>query len=478
MSIDPTRTITLRKAFATSMSKRFLLLRRNIVDLVRDQDALGLVTNQKYASTQVNIDDVGPLVKRLQSQLSKKDVIELEDKPHVTIRYGLHGEDPELVQRVIGKSGLIWLRLGNLSLFRSPDQDVLKIAVHSSRLDELNRQLGILPNTQKFREYNPHLTIAYLKPGTGDKYLDIISGLEGKLVLADKIAFSDKERNHTTIVMNTRWQYQTNMQKLEAFRIWLQDQMQSAIKGANEWWEYYVQQGYEKGAKRAVQDVMKGMTGLEKTKKGFNITERQFMESSFGRVVPVEKVKILASRVISDLDGITDYMETNIMRALTDGLVQGRHPKDIAVEMAKTVDIGLNRAKLIAQTEIVRSHAEGVLDNLERMGVEEVGVMVEWSTSNDNRVCPLCKPLQGVVLTVDEARGLFPRHPRCRCSPVPATIIQRKGQVRTKGSIDAAIDQSLGLERKSTKRGIFSRGSSAWAGAKVKIRRNRPALKR
>lgn len=206
MNIDPTRTITLRKAFASSMSKRFLLLRRNIVDLVRDQDALGLVTNQKYASTQVNIDDVGPLVKRLQSQLSKKDVIELEDKPHVTIRYGLHGEDPELVQRVIGKSGLIWLRLGNLSLFRSPDQDVLKIAVHSSRLDELNRQLGIIPNTQKFREYNPHLTIAYLKPGTGDKYLDIISGLEGKLVLADKIAFSDKERNHTTIVMNTRWQ--------------------------------------------------------------------------------------------------------------------------------------------------------------------------------------------------------------------------------------------------------------------------------
>lgn len=274
---------------------------------------------------------------------------------------------------------------------------------------------------------------------------------------------------------NSRWAYQTSLQKLYAFRTWLQEQMKSIITSADEWWEDYVRQGYEKGAKRALDDVFKTIPDPDAQMKDFGVTKRQFMTSAFGRVVPIEKVKVLASRVLSDLDGIEDWMETHLMRSLTDGLTQGQHPNVIAERMARTVGIGLGRARTLAQTEIIRAHAEGQLDSLERLGVTEVGVTVEWSTAGDNHVCPLCRPLEGVILTTQEARGIIPRHPRCRCSFKPAGLIAAKTQVRERRAIEAAITKSLGAEKKQTKSGMAKSGKlHTWVGSKIKVAAKRP----
>jgi SPP1 gp7 family putative phage head morphogenesis protein len=85
-----------------------------------------------------------------------------------------------------------------------------------------------------------------------------------------------------------------------------------------------------------------------------------------------------------------------------------------------------SRALLVANNELIRAHADGQLDALEELGEEEVTAAVEWVTAGDDRVCKLCKPLDGVVLTVAEARGLIPRHVNCRCAWLPAGT--RKGQ--------------------------------------------------
>lgn len=481
--IDPTRTITLRRAFNAAMTRRFALLKKRIVDLVVHDDALGLgaefIRNHKYASTQINLGQKVIIdgVARIQQELDPDDVIELERIPHVTIRYGLHEEAPEPVRRLLEASGPVWAKFGRLSLFTSAKQDVLKIDVSSNRLEDMNRRLAILPNTQTFASYNPHLTIAYLKPGTGAKYLGYLTGIEGADLILTDMVFSDKERNHTEIALNSRWAYQTSMQKLAAFRLWLQDQMKSVITSEDEWWQTYVDEGYRKGAKRAYDDVTKTLPDLDKPiGQWYKGTKSDFLSGSFGRVVPIEKVKMLGSRVFSDLDGITDYMETLIVRALTDGLSQGQHPKEIASTMSKTVGMGLQRAKTISQTEIIRAHAEGQLDSLERLGVDQVGVTVEWSTAEDNHVCKLCKPLEGIVLTIKEARGMIPRHPRCRCSYKPAGMMDRRGtQIKSKSRIDAAIAKSLGLEQKQTKGGMARSGRlSKWVGAKLKVSKNRP----
>lgn len=253
----------------------------------------------------------------------------------------------------------------------------------------------------------------------------------------------------------------------------------------------------------------------------------------------------------------------------------------------------------------IRAHAEGQLDALEQMGVEEVGVMVEWSTAGDDRVCfkagvmiltdsgnvpiqdikvhdlvqtrtglqrvlsthssyslgpfvqittiigetikstydhpfwaggawveaqnlivgdklltptrevaitevsrriidegvvydievenhpeffangllvhncPLCQPLESVVLKIEEARGAIPRHPSCRCSFVPANVGEPKGttrrvnfgegtqeigQKKSKSEIEKAIKTSVSRERKAgTLKEKLKR--SPWRGA-------------
>jgi SPP1 gp7 family putative phage head morphogenesis protein len=126
------------------------------------------------------------------------------------------------------------------------------------------------------------------------------------------------------------------------------------------------------------------------------------------------------------------------------------------------------RAKTLSRTEIIRSHAEGQLDGLEKLGVAQVGVDVEWSTAGDNHVCPMCKPLDGIVLTLQEARGMIPRHPNCRCSFKPAGFIDRRGiQIREKSKVDAAIEKSLQLGRKLTKGKLARSGKlSKWVSSK------------
>ena len=67
-----------------------------------------------------------------------------------------------------------------------------------------------------------------------------------------------------------------------------------------------------------------------------------------------------------------------------------------------------SRAKVIAQTEVTRRYADGQLDAIEEMGYEGVKLIAEWSTTDNP--CELCAPLDGIRMTIAQARGLLPRH--------------------------------------------------------------------
>jgi SPP1 gp7 family putative phage head morphogenesis protein len=79
------------------------------------------------------------------------------------------------------------------------------------------------------------------------------------------------------------------------------------------------------------------------------------------------------------------------------------------------------RADMIAQTEVTRSASEGeklVIEDLARNNVQMIAI---FQTSNDERVCPVCSPLNGKVSSVAGANpdfngyGLPPLHVKCRC---------------------------------------------------------------
>jgi SPP1 gp7 family putative phage head morphogenesis protein len=101
------------------------------------------------------------------------------------------------------------------------------------------------------------------------------------------------------------------------------------------------------------------------------------------------------------------------------------------------------RAKLIAATETTRAAAEA-----NKIAYREMGATHwEWSTANDERVCPICGPLGGMAIVdgvaqpqdVDDQRGQRasleggdfrhptngqtyqqpPAHPGCRCGVLP-----------------------------------------------------------
>lgn len=256
-------------------------------------------------------------------------------------------------------------------------------------------------------------------------------------------------QGHSIILDNTRWKFATDPAKLKRFAEWLRASFGKDLTSpdAEALWQRYAEEGFRKGAGRAFDDTRKAEKALtegDQAKLDFYAGSREeFLRSAFGRPETVEKVQLLAARSFSELDGVTDAMEQRMTRVLADGLVQGKGPMEIARDLDDEVDIGRNRAEAIARTEIIRAHAEGQLDALENLGVEEVGVAVEFTVTDDEALCERCAALEGVVLKIEEAHGLIPVHVNCRCSFIPANVGEDdEGQKDTKRDIDAALAEA------------------------------------
>jgi len=98
----------------------------------------------------------------------------LEEQPHVTIVYGIHEEevDPQRMADLIEhymKPLTVIIR--EVDFFPGKEYDVVKYNVPlTGRLQGYRDIFMQLPNTQNFPEYHPHMTLAYVKPGAGEKY--------------------------------------------------------------------------------------------------------------------------------------------------------------------------------------------------------------------------------------------------------------------------------------------------------------------
>jgi SPP1 gp7 family putative phage head morphogenesis protein len=265
--------------------------------------------------------------------------------------------------------------------------------------------------------------------------------------------------NGAASVRNTRWAFRTDSEKVEEFQKWMTLQLASKLdtnkRAEDAFWYSYIKQGYDKGQGNSLKDFYKGrgasLSDIAQLTH-FQGTRKQFLEQSFGSPVSLEKVKLLAGRTLTDLKGVTEAMSTQMSRELVEGLTQGKSPREVAKDIEDRVDkIGKVRSETIARTEIIRAHAEGQLDALEKMGIDSVTAAVEWSTALDNNVCPLCQPLEGMVLKINEARGMLPRHPNCRCAWRPANVGESQDkQKRTKAQISTALKRSRKAEGKKS----------------------------
>ena len=116
--------------------------------------------------------------------------------------------------------------------------------------------------------------------------------------------------------------------------------------------------------------------------------------------------------------GNTQYLANSLDTLLTQSIINGRHPNDVARELRRQFDISQKQAERLMRTESARVHAECAVKSMEKNGVTQY----EWVS--EPSACKICSPLDGKIFEVKGAEfgnvnhPLFPLHPNCRCAVI------------------------------------------------------------
>lgn len=154
-----------------------------------------------------------PQLGKIQKYIDEEDIYEdpedssygLEDEPHITLLYGLHDDvSLEQVKKIIDNFTFSTIKIFNPSLFKNEDYDVLKFEANDEILNNINKDLRILPYTSKFNDYKAHMTIGYLKSGIGKKYTNKFKDLEFEIIPSYVVYSypSDREKKKEIIQIN------------------------------------------------------------------------------------------------------------------------------------------------------------------------------------------------------------------------------------------------------------------------------------
>lgn len=105
--------------------------------------------------------------------VSDNDNYGIQDRPHLTLLYGTHKEvTSEQVESLLKNVKPFSIEIDGVDIFENKDYDVVKFNVKKNDLlQSIFDSLSTLPNSNSFKDYNPHITIAYVKKGTGKKYI-------------------------------------------------------------------------------------------------------------------------------------------------------------------------------------------------------------------------------------------------------------------------------------------------------------------
>jgi hypothetical protein len=173
--------------------------------------------------------------------------------------------------------------------------------------------------------------------------------------------------------------------------------------------------------------------------------------------VAYDRASVVTALCVTELQGAMEAASQQAVRVFSEGLIAHDKPRKIAVAIKdRMMRIGRTRSRATAAAQIVRAYSEATLDVFELARVPAVGLVpehvrrprvqdadlpsartirrirrrerllsrlnyVEVLTAGDDDVCPECEDISDSgPYTINQARGLIPAHPECRCAFVPA----------------------------------------------------------
>lgn len=240
-----------------------------------------------------------------------------------------------------------------------------------------------------------------------------------------------------------QFNFPTNPEKVQAFMQWLNELIEKELLTLGNmpqlgqarqqaWTDLYVADSYKRGVQRARYEMGKAGMPVPSLDKTGGIS------ASMSTPFHLDRVGMIYIRTYEDLKDITTTMSNQISKVLSQGIIDGDGPALLARKIRSTVSGGdaalgitdslgrfipaKRRAQTLARTEVIRAHHLGMVQEYKNWALEGVIVQAEWTTAGDDRVCDVCKELEGKVYTLEEVKGLIPRHPNCRCIALPKVV--------------------------------------------------------
>ena len=193
------------------------------------------------------------------------------------------------------------------------------------------------------------------------------------------------------------------------FRRWFRSKVKEGISGSK-WSKKYTDAAYRKGIRNSY--------SILKTAKSFD--EVQAIQKQAAHVTASEKA---FKRNHSGLGKINAAISTKISSHVAEGVLKDLKSDVVAKKIKKDVQgISASRARMLARTEMASAQAEGTLATFKEAGVAQVKNVAEFNTAGDGNVCARCEALSGMQYSIEEAHGIIPVHPNCRCTWIPVEL--------------------------------------------------------
>lgn len=132
----------------------------------------------------------------------------------------------------------------------------------------------------------------------------------------------------------------------------------------------------------------------------------------------LERVDVLEEMTFENIKGMNEDLANKLRQELQRGMLNFESVSKLKKRVKKVMDIGIERARMIARTEFNRASNMGHIDGARQSNLK---LMKRWDAHLDNRTSAICNALDGKTIPLDKKFKYEgkewdspPSHPNCR----------------------------------------------------------------